>query len=85
MMFSSNITKQAQELIFSWKIVKPFNPQVFFNEVPVECSISQKHLGLYLDQKLNFSNDINEKISQKGISVIKELHNFFLKNELFTI
>ena len=85
MMFSSNITKQAQELIFSRKTVKPFNPQVFFNEVPAECSISQKHLGLYLDQKLNFSNDINEKISQKGISVIKELHNFFLKNELFTI
>ena len=85
MMFSSNITKQAQELIFSRRTVKPFNLQVFFNEVPVECSISQKHLGLYLDQKLNFSNDINEKISQKGISVIKELHNFFLKNELFTI
>ena len=85
MMFSSNITKQAQELIFSRKTVKPFNPQVFFNEVPVECSISQKHLGLYLDQKLNFSNDINEKISQKEISVIKELHNFFLENELFAM
>ena len=85
MMFSSNITKQAQELIFSRKTVKPFNPQVLFNEVPVERSISQKHLGLYLDQKLNFSNDINEKISQKGISVIKELHNFFLENELFAI
>ena len=85
MMFSSNITKQAQELIFSRKTVKPFNLQVLFNEVPVERSISQKHLGLYLDQNLNFSNDINEKISQKEISVIKELHNFFLENELFAI
>ena len=35
---------------------------------------AQKHLGLYLDQKLDFSKHINEKISkaQKGISVIKK-------------
>ena len=32
---------------------------------------TQKHLGLYLDAKLNFSEHINEKIKKavKGISV----------------
>ena len=60
MMFSPDLTKQAQEVIFSRKTVKPFDPQVFFNEVPVECSVSQKHLGPHLDQKLDFSKDINE-------------------------
>ena len=34
------------------------------NEVPVKRSISQKHLGLHLDQRLDFSKHINEKISK---------------------
>ena len=55
MMFSPDLTKQAQEDIFSRKTVKPFHPEVFFNEVPLEHSVSQKHLGLHLDQKLDFS------------------------------
>ena len=44
MMFNLNLTKQAQEVIFTRKTVKPFHPQVFFNEVPVDRSVSQKHL-----------------------------------------
>ena len=71
-MFNSDLTRQAQEVIFSLKTVKPFYRQVFFNEVPVEHSVSKNHLGLHLDQKLDFSKHINEKISktQKGIAVI---------------
>ena len=38
MMFNPNITKQAQEVPFSQKIVKPFHPPVSHNEVPVERS-----------------------------------------------
>ena len=75
MMFNPNITKQAQEAMFSRKKIKPFHPQVFFNEVPVERSVSQEHLGLQLDQKFNFNKHIKEKISkaQKGMLVIKNL------------
>ena len=71
-MFNSDLTRQAQEVIFSLKTVKPFYRQVLFNEVPVERSVSKNHLGLHLDQKLDFSKHINEKISktQKGIAVI---------------
>ena len=60
-----------------------FSPQVFFDEVPVERSVSQKHLN----QKFNFSKHINEKISkaQKGISVIKKLYNILPRNALLTI
>ena len=78
MMFNPDLTKQAQEVIFSRKTVKPFHPHVFFNEVPVERSVSQKHLGLHLDQKLDFSKHINEKISKalKIISTIKK--NFII-------
>ena len=53
MMFNPNITKQAQEVVFSQKAVRLFHPQLHFNEVPVERSVSQKHLGLYLHQKLD--------------------------------
>ena len=60
-MFNNNIIKQAQEVIFSRKTVNPFHPQVFFNEVLVKRSVSQKHLGLQLDQKLHFSEHINKK------------------------
>ena len=41
MMFSSDLTKQTQEVIFSRKTVKPFHPQDFFNDAPVERSVSQ--------------------------------------------
>ena len=66
--------------------MKPFHAQVFFNEVPVECSVSQKHLGLHLHQKLDFSKCINEKVSkaQKGILVIKKIY-ILPKNALLTI
>ena len=60
-MYNNNIIKQAQEVIFSRKTVKPFHPKVFFNEVPVKRSVSEKHLGLQLDQKLDFSKHISKK------------------------
>ena len=87
MMFNPDLTKQAQEVIFYRKTVKSFYSQVFFNEVPVERSVSQKHLGLHLDQKLDFSKHINEKISkvQKGISVIEKLYNILPRNALLTV
>ena len=86
MIFNPDLTKQSQEVIFSRKSVKPFHPQVFFNEVPVERSVSQKHLSLHLDQKLDFSKDINEiSKAQKGISVIKKLYNILPRNVLLTI
>ena len=87
MMFNPDLTKQAQEVIFSLKTVKPFHPQVFFNKVPIKCSVSQKHLGLHLDQLLDYSKHINEKISkvQKGISVIKKLYSILPRNAFLTI
>ena len=87
MMFNADLNKQAQEVIFSRKTMNPFHPQVFFNEFPVERSVSQKHLRLHLDHKLDFSKNINEKIStaQKGISDIKKLYNILPRNTLLAI
>ena len=41
--------------------MKPFHPKVFSNEVPVENSVSKKHLGLHLDQKLILVNTLMKK------------------------
>ena len=68
--------------------MKPFHPQVFFNEVPVERRVSQKdlglHHGLHLDQKLDLRKHINKK-AQKGISVIKRLYNTLPRNALLIV
>ena len=43
--------------------------------MPFVCSSCQKHLGIYLNEKLNFSNLIKEKISKanKGIGILRKL------------
>ena len=63
------------------------NSLIFFNEVLVKSSVSQKHLGLHLDKKFDFTKHIKEKVSkaQKWISVIKRLSNILPRNALLTI
>ena len=56
MSFNPDPTKQAQEVIFSRKLKKPLDPSSKFNNVPVQNASSQKHLGLILDDKLNFKS-----------------------------
>ena len=53
MSFNPEISKQAQEVIFS-KNVKVSHPLLYFNRTPVICCSYQKHLGGYLDKKLSF-------------------------------
>ena len=61
MSFNPNVSKQAQEMIFSKKNQKVFPPTVLFNNIPARHSKVQKHLGVYLDEKLNFNTFITEK------------------------
>ena len=55
----------SQEIIFSCKSNKTDHPVVYFNEAPVAKASCQKHLGMHLDEKLNFDTHIKEK-SQQG-------------------
>ena len=63
MTFNPVLPKQAQ-IIFSRKTIKVSHPSLTFNTVPVVHTTCQKHLGLYLDEKLSFSDHINGKISK---------------------
>ena len=62
MIFNPDITKQAIEVIFSCKKQKPNHPDLNFNGRPVARESFTKHLGVYLDSRLNFSKHINEHL-----------------------
>ena len=69
MLFNPDASKQAQEVVFSLK-------KIYFNNMLLSRKNTQKHLGLYLDTKLNFSEHINKIIKKavKSISVINRLN-----------
>ena len=87
MLFNPDITKQAQEVIFSRKNIKKDHPVVYFNEAPVAHTACQKHLGMHLDEKLNFNIHINEKIAKanKGIGLIRKLAQILPRKSLIAI
>ena len=87
MYFNPEVSKQAQKVAFSRKSHKSAHPPVLFNNVSVKrCSI-QKHLGIHLDEKLNFNHHVKEKITKakKGSGVIKKLSNTLSRDALLTI
>ena len=69
MLFNPDVTKQAQEAIFTRKNIKNDHPIVYFNDAPVAHTTCQKHLGMHFDEKLNFNHHVKEKIAKanKGI------------------
>ena len=79
--------EEGQEVVFSRKTVKISHPSITFNTVLVACTTYQKHLGLYLDKKLSFYDNINAKISKanKGIGIMERLSNTLSRNSLLTI
>ena len=88
MSFNPDVSKQAQEVIFSKRTQKLFHPTVLFNNIPVQRSTVQKHLGVYLDEKLNFNTHITDKIGKAGtgielsinyLKVFQNARNYLLK------
>ena len=76
----------AWEVTFSRKQTKLVHPDLVFNKMPVHQTHCQKHLGVYLDMKLNFKLHIKEKISKamEEICIIKKLSNVLTRKSLIT-
>ena len=74
MSFNPDVSKQAQEVIFSRKKNISNHPALFFNNLPINRKSTQKHPGLLLDEKLNFSEHINEKLKKvtKSINLLRK-------------
>ena len=75
MSFNLDPKKHAQEILFSRKNSNITSPIIYFNNVQVQRANQQKHLGIILDDKLNFKCNIDKVLTKtcKGIAVIKKL------------
>ena len=87
MLFNPDPKKPAQEVVFSRKKQKQNHPILRLNDIQVERNTYQKHLGLILDENLNFKQHVDSAISKvnKGISVIKKLRYTLPRKSLVTI
>ena len=63
MSFNPDSSKQAREVIFSRKCTKQHHLSIYFNDIPVTQTTIQKHIGIYLDEKLNY----NTRETQHGL------------------
>ena len=77
MSFNLDRTKQAQEVIYSRKTLIQSHLVSTFDNSPVIKTTHHKHLGIILDEKLNFNEHLKEKLSKayKRIAVLRKLQN----------
>ena len=87
MNFNPDHTKQAQELIFSRKVQMINHPPLFFNQNVVPQTSLQKHLGMYLASKLNFSEHLKTifQKTNKIIGLLRQLQTLLPTAPLITI
>ena len=64
MSFDPDPDKQDIEACFSDTPNKENYPPLQFNSIEEQIADSQKHLGLILDSKLNFNENIKSKITK---------------------
>ena len=87
MNFSPDPSKQAKEVIFSRKLQKTNHDLVYFNRNSVPQVLSQKHLGMYLDTKVNFQKHLNNVLSKvnKTIGLLRKLQPFSQRQSLVMV
>ena len=87
MTFNCDPNKQAQEVIFSSKIRKTSHPPLIFNNYSVKQVQFQKHLGVYLDSRLDFREHLQAMFNKinKTISLLRKLQNDLPRAPLITI
>ena len=87
MLFNPDPKKPVQGVIFSRKKQSQSHSTISLNNIHVERAPYQKHLGMILDEKLNFKQHIDNAILKfdKGISVIKKLRQGLPRKSLITI
>ena len=87
MEFNPDTDKPAQEIIFSRKTNKDNHPEIFYKTNPIKQTSSLKHLGIVLDERLNFKTHIQNKISKAmtGVGIIEKLSSLLPSKSLLTI
>ena len=88
MLFNPDPKKPAEEVIISRKMQSQSHPTISLSNIHVERACLQRHLGIILDEKLNFKQHVDNvilKVDNKGISLIKKLHHSLPRKSLITI
>ena len=88
MKFNPDPNKQVTKvLLFSCKIKSDEHHHLTFNGNKVQQCSSQKHLGLFLDNKLDFNKHLDEKINtcNKITEMMKKLSPLVPRQSLLTI
>ena len=87
MKFNQDPNKQAQENHFSNRTNKDSSLSIIFNNSEVETISSQKHLGLILDEQLNFNEHLESKINKcyEKIGFLKKLSIKLTRDALLRI
>ena len=87
MNFNPDPNKQAQEVVFSRKLQQKNHNPVYSNHNPVQQVLSQKHLRIYLDTKLNFQEHLNHVLSKvnKTIGLLRKFEAFLTRQPLVTL
>ena len=82
-----NPCKQAQKVILSRKLQNTYHNAVYFKHNSVQQVLSQKHLGMYLDNKLNSQEHLNNAPStaNKTIALMRKLQAFLPRQSLVTV
>ena len=84
MSFNPDPAKQAEQVIFSTKVFKAEHPTIYFYGTEVETVPHHKHIGLILDETLNFAEHIKEAIikARRGIGIIRFLSKYVYRDVL---
>ena len=69
MSFNPDTNKQAQEFIFSRRLQRSNHPSLTFNGTSVTQSEIKKHLGMFLDSKLDFKEHIQNVFNKVGKTI----------------
>ena len=87
MSFNPDPLKQAIEVLFSKKRNIVHHSDIYFNGNVVTRSNSQKHLGMILDDKIDFNEHISLKLSKarKGVGLLRTLAKYIPRHSLLTI
>ena len=87
MNFNADLSKQAQEVIFSQKSKKICHLPLFFNNIQVSQFSSQKHLDIILAEQLKFCEHLKILTSKinKTIGLLLKLQNFLPRSSLIAI
>ena len=85
MFFNPDPSKPDQEVIFSRK--KQFQSHLTINLNNIQVERASYHLGIIIDEKLNFKQHVDDVISKinKAISVIKKCSHSLPRKSLITI